>query len=67
MKRKQKAEDKKVKVRRDVEIRICDRCKKEIMLDRYKSGYSEALRAWKEGPIKDTDLCPECYKLYSKP
>nr|DAM48758.1 MAG TPA: hypothetical protein [Caudoviricetes sp.] len=36
------------------------------MLDRYKSGYSEALRAWKEGPIKDTDLCPECYKLYSE-
>lgn len=53
-------------MRRDVEIRICDRCKKEIMLDRHKSGYSETLRAWKEGPIKGTDLCPECYKLYSE-
>ena len=49
-------------MRRDVEIRICDRCKKEIILDRHKSGYSEALRAWKEGPIKDTD--ERCGKAY---
>jgi len=34
------------------------------MLDRYKDGFSEALREWKEGPIEDTDLCPECYKVY---